>query len=58
MITANNMLDLAKIIKPPSPYWPESANVYVFKDEDGISLFDVAGWKRDILMQTRGGRAR
>lgn len=30
-----------KMIKPPSPYWPESANVYVFEDEDGISLFDV-----------------
>ena len=30
-----------KIIKPPSPYWPESANVYIFEDESGISLFDV-----------------
>ena len=30
-----------KMIRPPSPYWPESANVYVFRDGDGISLFDV-----------------
>jgi len=30
-----------KMIRPPSPYWPESANVYVFKDGDGISFFDV-----------------
>lgn len=33
--------DDLKMIRPPSSYWPESANVYVFKDEDGISLFDV-----------------
>ncbi len=30
-----------KMIRPPSPYWPESANVYLFTDQDGISLFDV-----------------
>jgi len=30
-----------KMIRPPSPYWPESSNVYVFRDGDGISLFDV-----------------
>jgi len=36
-----SITDDLKMIKPPSPYWPESANVYVFKDEDGISLFDV-----------------
>lgn len=30
-----------KLIKPQSPYWPESANVYVFRDGDGISFFDV-----------------
>lgn len=33
--------DGLKMVMPPSPYWPESANVYVFKDNDGISLFDV-----------------
>jgi len=37
--------------KPPSPYWPEFANVYVFRNEDGINLFDVAGWKCDILVK-------
>ncbi len=30
-----------KMIRPPSPHWPESANVYVFKDGDGVSFFDV-----------------
>ena len=30
-----------KMIRPPSSYWPESANVYVFKEGDGISFFDV-----------------
>jgi glyoxylase-like metal-dependent hydrolase (beta-lactamase superfamily II) len=35
------IFDDLKMIRPPSPYWPESANVYVFKDGDGISLFDV-----------------
>jgi glyoxylase-like metal-dependent hydrolase (beta-lactamase superfamily II) len=33
--------DDLKMIKPPSPYWPESANVYLFEERDGISLFDV-----------------
>jgi len=36
-----SIFDDLKMIRPPSPYWPESANVYVFKDVDGISLFDV-----------------
>lgn len=36
-----SIFDDLKMIMPPSPYWPESANVYVFKDGDGISLFDV-----------------
>ena len=30
-----------KMIRPESSFWPESANVYLFKDADGISLFDV-----------------
>ena len=30
-----------KMIRPESSFWPESANVYLFKDGDGISLFDV-----------------
>ena len=30
-----------KMIKPPHAKWPEPANVYFIKDEDGISLFDV-----------------
>jgi glyoxylase-like metal-dependent hydrolase (beta-lactamase superfamily II) len=29
------------MIRPASPYWPESANVYLFQDGEGISLFDV-----------------
>ena len=33
--------DDLKMINPPSPHWPESANVYLFEDGDGISLFDV-----------------
>ncbi|MBL7205177.1 MAG: MBL fold metallo-hydrolase [Desulfobacteraceae bacterium] len=36
-----SITDDLKMIKPPSPHWPESANVYVFKDEGGIGLFDV-----------------
>ncbi|MGB9499999.1 MAG: MBL fold metallo-hydrolase [Dissulfuribacterales bacterium] len=36
-----SIFDDLKIIRPPSPYWPESANVYLFKDGDGISFFDV-----------------
>ena len=36
-----SIFDDLKMIRPPSPYWPESANVYVFKDGDGISFFDV-----------------
>jgi glyoxylase-like metal-dependent hydrolase (beta-lactamase superfamily II) len=36
-----SIFDDLKMIRPPSSYWPESANVYVFKDDDGISLFDV-----------------
>jgi glyoxylase-like metal-dependent hydrolase (beta-lactamase superfamily II) len=36
-----SIADDLKMIKPPSPYWPESANVYVFEERDGISLFDV-----------------
>jgi len=36
-----SIFDDLKMIKPPSSYWPESANVYIFKDDDGISLFDV-----------------
>ena len=30
-----------KMIRPASPYWPESANIYLFQDGEGISLFDV-----------------
>ncbi|MGD8228905.1 MAG: MBL fold metallo-hydrolase [Desulfobacteraceae bacterium] len=30
-----------KMIRPGSSFWPESANVYLFRDGDGISLFDV-----------------
>jgi glyoxylase-like metal-dependent hydrolase (beta-lactamase superfamily II) len=33
--------DDLKMIRPPSPYWPQSANVYVFEERDGISLLDV-----------------
>ena len=36
-----SIFDDLKMIRPPSPYWPESANVYVFKDGGGISFFDV-----------------
>jgi glyoxylase-like metal-dependent hydrolase (beta-lactamase superfamily II) len=36
-----SIADDLKMIKPPSPFWPESANVYVFEERDGISLFDV-----------------
>ncbi|HDH98968.1 MAG TPA: MBL fold metallo-hydrolase [Deltaproteobacteria bacterium] len=36
-----SIFDDLKMIRPPSSYWPESANVYVFKDGGGISLFDV-----------------
>ena len=36
-----SIFDDLKIIRPPSSHWPESANVYVFRDGDGISLFDV-----------------
>jgi len=36
-----SIFDDLKLIKPPSPYWPESANVYVFRDGDGVSFFDV-----------------
>jgi glyoxylase-like metal-dependent hydrolase (beta-lactamase superfamily II) len=36
-----SIFDDLKMIRPPSPYWPESANVFVFKDRDGISFFDV-----------------
>ena len=36
-----SIADDLKMIKPPSPYWPESANVYVFEERDGITLFDV-----------------
>lgn len=36
-----SIFDDLTMIKPPSPLWPESANVYVFQDGDGISLFDV-----------------
>jgi glyoxylase-like metal-dependent hydrolase (beta-lactamase superfamily II) len=36
-----SIFDDLKMIRPPSAYWPESANVYVFKDGDGISFFDV-----------------
>jgi glyoxylase-like metal-dependent hydrolase (beta-lactamase superfamily II) len=35
------IFDDLKMIRPESAYWPESANVYLFKDGDGISLFDV-----------------
>lgn len=30
-----------RVLKPPSAYWPESANVYIFEDDGGLSLFDV-----------------
>lgn len=30
-----------KMLMPPSSYWPASANVYIFEDNGGISLFDV-----------------
>ena len=36
-----SITDDLKMIKPPTPYWPESANVYAFRDGDGISFFDV-----------------
>jgi len=36
-----SIFDDLKMIRPVSPYWPESANVYIFEDEDGLSLFDV-----------------
>jgi glyoxylase-like metal-dependent hydrolase (beta-lactamase superfamily II) len=36
-----SIADDLKMIKPPSPHWPESANVYVFEERDGITLFDV-----------------
>ena len=36
-----SIFDDLKMIRPPSPHWPESANVYMFKDGDEISLFDV-----------------
>jgi glyoxylase-like metal-dependent hydrolase (beta-lactamase superfamily II) len=36
-----SIFDDLKMIRPESSYWPESANVYLFKDGDGISLFDV-----------------
>ena len=39
--TLVTLFDDLKMIRPPSPHWPESANVYVFKDGDGISFFDV-----------------
>jgi glyoxylase-like metal-dependent hydrolase (beta-lactamase superfamily II) len=43
-LSSNSIISIAedlKMIRPPSSYWPESANVYVFEDGDGISLFDV-----------------
>jgi glyoxylase-like metal-dependent hydrolase (beta-lactamase superfamily II) len=36
-----SIFDNLKMIRPPSSCWPESANVYVFKEGDGISFFDV-----------------
>lgn len=30
-----------KVLRPSSPYWPESANVYLFADGEGVSFFDV-----------------
>ncbi len=36
-----SIYDDLKMIRPESSYWPESANVYLFRDGDGISLFDV-----------------
>ena len=36
-----SIFDDLKMIRPESSFWPESANVYLFKDGDGISLFDV-----------------
>ena len=36
-----SIFDDLKMIRPPSPHWPESANVYIFKDGDGVSFFDV-----------------
>jgi glyoxylase-like metal-dependent hydrolase (beta-lactamase superfamily II) len=36
-----SVFDDLKMIRPKSSYWPESANVYLFQDGDGLSLFDV-----------------
>lgn len=36
-----SIFDDLKMIRAPSSHWPESANVYVFRDGDGISFFDV-----------------
>ena len=36
-----SVFDDLKMIRPESSYWPESANVYLFQDGDGLSLFDV-----------------
>jgi len=46
IISLSNTL---KMIKPPSPYWPESANVYIFKDGDEVSFFDVGCGSRAAL---------
>lgn len=36
-----DITDGLKMLKPPSPYWPQSANVYIFEDMEGLTLFDV-----------------
>jgi len=36
-----SIFDDLTMIKAPSSFWPQSANVYVFQDGDSISLFDV-----------------
>ena len=44
-----SIFDDLKMIRPASPYWPESANVYLFQDEEGISLFDVGCGSMDPI---------
>jgi len=36
-----SIYDDLKMIRPPLAKWPEPANVYFIKDNEGISLFDV-----------------
>ena len=36
-----DIMDGLKVLKPSSPYWPQSANSYIFEDVEGLTLFDV-----------------